>query len=246
MTRPYLRENAQDRPLLVMGTIMSVVILFFPWVVQRSQMIGQRTPEQVMTDPLYQDALAQGWEAAVAVQTANNRQEWETVVEQWDGAIALLEMVQQQRPNSASIIQGKLVEYHQNREYALLKMDSTLPEFTWQRVDIADGERNYLLVPPQEYTYSYTYPGPKLDISHDFKLENLGYINAILASLDLPPIPSNQLLPKDPLPLLGTEYLVPNYPLGELYLGRTRCGDPYNVQEQYDCFWKITIRRSRE
>lgn len=242
----YHQESAHDQPLLVMGTIMSIMILLFPWLMQQLRIGDPLTqPTNTVSDSFYEEALTTGWDAAVAVQEAQSRQDWEEIVAQWDDAINLLKASRNSTVDSQAEISSKLTEYVRNREYALAQSELSQPSFHWQEVNTGNGERAYFLVAPEDHSFSYVYPGPPLEVGPSYALENLSYVNAVLDTLDLPPLSSAQLVPNGPPQVLSSDYRAVDYPLGEMLLSRTQCGDVYALQDQYECFWKITIREGR-
>lgn len=243
MTEDYRPLGSKDRSLLWTGVALGAALLSLPWLVHQasqSRWLKVNPFKAVEADLLYDKALETGWEAAVAVQTAQGRQEWEQVVTRWNEAIALLEGVQDIPSVRTQEAQAKLAEYRQFQQYASQQAAQALPEFAWETVTDLSGQLSFVLVDPDRN--DSLSPGPRLEIGPDQTIVNTAFVNDVLASLNLPPVPLESITPGQAVQLRSNEYIIANYPMGELSLHRTLCTDSFAINNRYDCLWKITLR----
>lgn len=240
MTQHYTWPKLKDQSVLLLGVTLAGVVLSLPWIIQYTMRWVQKNPlPPSSTEVLHQKALETGWETAVAVQTAEERQEWKQIAQQWQDAIALLDQVQMSN-EQASDIRSKIAEYKTYQTYAVKKVNTSPPNFVWETVSQLAGDKSYVLADS-----SKTDPlsiGPELKIDADQTITNGAYVDAVLASLDLPPIGLAEIAIGKNVQLKDNQYIIKNYPLGELSLHRTLCSDSFAVNSKYDCLWKITLQ----
>jgi hypothetical protein len=221
-----------------LGAAALALLVAVPWFVYRGdelRLIGFRDSSDTL-QKIYDSALDTGWQAAVAVQTAQTRQEWEAVAEQWDQAIVLLQTVKRESGDVDGQITQKQTEYEQYRDYALRQTAQHPPDYRWERVTELAGDRSYILVDPD--TTDAELEGPPLLLGADHIPQNVDYISDVLVSLGLPPIASQSQLQI----LNDNQYQVSGYPTGDLVLHRTLCSQSFVISDKYHCLWKITLR----
>ncbi|HEY9764500.1 MAG TPA: hypothetical protein V6D07_18375 [Trichocoleus sp.] len=241
MAQHYIWPKLKERSVLPLGLTLAGVVLSLPWIIYH--MVGwvQKNPlPPSNAELLYQKALETGWETAVAVQTAEDRQEWKQIAQQWQDAIALLDQVQQMSTQQTHDIASKIAEYQGYQEYAAQRADASPPEFDWEAVPQLAGGLSYVLVDS-----SNTDPlslGPELKIDITQTITNGAYVDAVLASLDLPPIGLAQIAVGENVQLKNDQYVISDYPLGQISLHRTLCSDSFAVNSKYECLWKITLQ----
>ena len=187
-------------------------------------------------NPAYEDALATGWQAAVAVQTAQSRQEWEAVIAQWDRAIRLLRQTGQENPNVKVTVAAKIAEYDGYRDYAKQRINNIVPTYQWAEITEIGGGRSYIVVDPDPYDTLMS--GPPLDIDPDYTIKNIAFVNRVLSGIGLPPVESEEI------EVLSDYYKIKNYPLGELLLYRSLCRESFGLSDRYDCLLKVTVQPS--
>lgn len=233
----------QDQRSLSRGTIgvigigvAAALVLASPWLANRlgrtSAMVGSSADA---LRKLHDSALETGWQAAVAVQSAQTRQEWESVVDQWDQAIELLQTVKQETGDTDGSLAQKQLEYENYRDYALLMSAQQPLDYTWEVVTELVGDKSYILVDPN--TADAQLKGPPLQLGANHIPQNLDYINQVLVSVGLPRIAS-----LDQIQVLSDhQYQVSGYPAGNLVLHRTLCSQSFAITDKYDCFWKMTL-----
>lgn len=232
MTYPPRQGIRQAPPAWLPSLLVGAVVLALPWAGFQLRRITQRPPLQ--GNAFYESALSTGWDAAVAVQTATSRQEWEAVISKWDRAINLLHQSDQGNPQATDLVDAKIAEYEAYRRYARQQADSILPVYHWATITEIGGGRSHIVVDPDPYDTLMS--GPPLDIGPDHTIENLPFVNQVLASIGLPPV---QL---EDLTVLSNYYKVQNYPLGELLLHRSLCRESFGLSDRYDCLLKITVQ----
>lgn len=231
----------QDWAVFVGGLGLSVLVLAFPWWMNRLEHPPESSSQELENrNFLYQKALQTGWEAAVAVQTANGRQDWEKVVHQWEDAIALLKRVESTPQASATDIQAKVAEYQANQAYAMARSQQSSPKFNWESFREIAGGTSFNLVDPD--LTDYVSPGPRLEITDNQTIANTDDVNQILASLNLPPVPVNPIAPGNSVQVKRNQYIIKNYPLGELVLYQDLCDDSLLIHDKYPCLRRITVR----
>jgi hypothetical protein len=238
MTYQYYQGKSRNRIVWLGVGVVAAMALAFPWVTER---LGYKpTTLETGSDTiqkLYNSALDTGWQAAVAVQTAQTRQEWESVADQWDQAISLIQTVKQEVGDADGVLAQKQTEYEQYRNYALQKSDQHPLDYNWEIVTELAGDKSYILVDPD--TADAELAGPPLQMGADHVPQNVDYINTVLASVGLPAIASQSSFQV----LNDNQYRVATYPAGELVLHRTLCSQSFVIADKYDCLWKITLRR---
>lgn len=221
---------------IVLGIV--ALVLASPWLanqLNRAQDLDGADADTARK--LYDSALDTGWQAAVAVQTAQTQQEWESVIDQWDQAINLLQTVKQEMGDKDGVLAQKKTEYEQYREYALQKSAQQPPAFNWEVVTELAGDKSYILVDPDTADAQLT--GPLLELGADHIPKNIGYINRVLQTIGLPPIGSaSQIQVQN-----DHQYRVSPYPAGELVLYRSQCSQSFAISDKYDCLWKITLQK---
>jgi len=232
MTYPPPQGIRRAPPVWLPSLLVGAVVLALPWAGFHLRQMAQRPPLQ--GNAFYESALSKGWDAAVAVQTATSRQEWESVISQWDRAISLLHQSSQVNPKAADLVDAKIAEYEAYRRYARQQADSILPVYQWATITEIGGGRSYIVVDPDPYDTLMS--GPPLDIGSDHTIENLTFVNRVLASINLPPVQS------DAIAVLSNYYKVENYPLGELLLHRSLCRESFGLSDRYDCLIKVTVQ----
>lgn len=240
MTQHYTWPKLKDRSVFLLGVTLAGVVLSLPWIIHQTVGWIKKNPlPPSNAEVLYQKALETGWETAVAVQTAEDRQEWKQIAEQWQDAIALLSQVQNMSTEHASDIRSKIAEYKSYQAYAAQRVDTSPPKFTWETVSQLAGGKSYVLAES-----SSTDPlslGPELKIDTDGTITNGAYVDAVLASLDLPPIGLEKIAVGKDVQLQNNQYTIKNYAKGEIVLHRTLCSDSFEVNSKYNCLWKITL-----
>ncbi len=75
------------------------------------------SPNVLLETDTFREAVNKAIKAANLTQSANASNEWETVVNEWQGAIALMRNVPSSSPNYP-IAQQKIIEYQKNLDYA--------------------------------------------------------------------------------------------------------------------------------
>lgn len=243
MTDNYTRLRRKDQPILIMSLLLAALVLFLPWGIYRVKTRGWpklNLASATESEFLYQKALESGWQAAVAVQTAEGRQEWDQVVNRWGEAITLLEKVRSTASVRSQEAQAKLAEYRGFQQYASDQAAQSPPQYSWELVTELSEQVSYVLVDPDRN--DALSPGPPLEIEPDQTITNVDYINSILATLGMPPIAGDQIAPGGAVQLRSNEYVIQNYPMGELSLYRTLCNDSFAINGRYDCLWKISLR----
>ncbi|MBD0334532.1 MAG: hypothetical protein ICV62_03510 [Cyanobacteria bacterium Co-bin13] len=243
MTDEYSRSGLKDQSVLFTSAALAALVLSLPWVIFRAnanQWFSINPFKAVEADFLYEKALETGWEAAVAVQSAQGRRDWETVVARWGEAITMLEKVKTIPSNHSQEAKTKLAEYRGFQEYASERATKSLPEFSWEMITELAGQKSFVLVDPDRN--DALSPGPRLDVEADHTITNIAHVNHVLSSLGLPPIPGASISPGENVQIRSNEYIIRNYPLGELSLHRTLCNDSFTINSRYDCLWKITLR----
>lgn len=216
----------------------AALLLGLPWLVNHwgeTNAMSRTNAETVQK--LYDSALDTGWQAAVAVQSAQTRQEWESVVDQWDQAIALIQTVKQEAGDADGALAQKQIEYEQYRDYALQKSTQQPPDYNWEVVTELAGDKSYILVDPD--TTDPVLKGPILDLGPDHVPQNVDYISDVLATVGLPPITAQNQLQV----LNDNQYKVAGYSAGTLVLHRTLCSQSFVIADKYDCLWKITLQK---
>ncbi|MDB9313255.1 hypothetical protein PN462_09105 [Spirulina sp. CS-785/01] len=78
---------------------------------------GQGSPNVPQSENPWYDAVNKAMEAANAVQTAQTQEEWQSVAQTWQQAIALMRQVPQDSPNYQQA-QQKVTEYQGYLQYA--------------------------------------------------------------------------------------------------------------------------------
>ncbi|HEY9735341.1 MAG TPA: hypothetical protein V6D06_03630 [Trichocoleus sp.] len=243
MAENYTRIQGKDQTVVLMSLALAALVLFLPWGIYRVKTRGWpklNLARATESEFLYQKALETGWEAAVAVQTASGRQEWDQVVTRWGEAITLLEKVKSTASVRSQEAHTKLAEYRGFQQYASQQADQSPPQYSWELITELSEQVSYVLVDPDRN--DALSPGPQLEIEPDHTITNVAYINSILATLGMPPIPGDTIAPGDAVQLRSNEYVLKNYPMGELSLHRTLCSDSFAINGRYDCLWKISLR----
>jgi len=231
-------QERQAKARWISWGIAAGVIAIMPWVIYRVGLTSAtaRTNSDAV-QKLYDSALDTGWQAAVAVQSAQNRQEWEAVIDQWDQAINLLQTVEQAAGDIDGHLTQKQNEYEQYRAYALQKSTQHPPDYDWEIVTELAGDKSYILVDPDPTDAKMN--GPALQLGADHRPQNIDYLNGVLQTLQLPPI-------SDPTAIQiqnNSQYRVAGYAGGELVLHRTLCSQSFAITDKYDCLWKMTLRQ---
>ena len=243
MAQEYSRSGLKDQLVLFTSAALAAGVLCLPWLIYQAharQWLQFNPFKTAEADFLYQKALETGWEAAVAVQSAQNRREWEAVVSRWEDAITLLERVGNLSSVRSQEAQTKLVEYRGFHEYAAERAARSVPEFSWEVITELAGQKSFVLIDPDRN--DALSPGPRLEIEPNHTITNVDQVNQVLAGLGLPPIPGDTIGPGEGVQIRSNEYILKNYPLGELSLHRTLCNDSFVISNRYDCLWKITLR----
>ncbi len=238
MVYQYRQGKSRGKTLWIgLGAAAALVLATF-WLAGRGNRPQPLDGSSTNTaQKLYNSALDTGWQAAVAVQSAQTRQEWEAVINQWDQAINLLQTVKQTTGNTDGTLAQKRNEYEQYRAYAVQRSTQQPPDFDWEVVTELAGDKSYILVDPNPNDAELA--GPVLDIGTDHIPQNIGYINEVLATIGLPPIGSmGQFQVQN-----DNQYRIAPYPAGELVLHRSLCSPSFVISDKYDCLWKITLRQ---
>jgi hypothetical protein len=236
MAYQYHQGRRQARASWIRLTIAAGVILILPWLFFR---VGRtHTTDRSSSDAaqkIYDSALDTGWQAAVAVQTAQTRQDWELVINQWNQAIELLQTVKQEIGDGDGRLTQKQEEYQQYRDYAIQQSVQQPPDFAWEVVTELAGDKSYILVDPDPTDAKME--GPALQLGVDHRPQNVDYINEVLSTLKLPPIADASTIQVQN----DNQYRVVSYTAGELVLHRTLCTQSFVISDKYDCLWKITL-----